>query len=323
MTLSRWGVKLMAGLGVALMAALPAAAATRIVKQLELAPGGRLIVESDLGNVTVQGGAPSGASIVLTADRNDLEKDYEMTFTAAAGTAHVTIKRRQAVSWFGLWSNPHEDATIAVSVPRATAATVRLSGGNITVAALDGETDLRSSGGSIHAHDLSGRLTAKSSGGNVEARAIRGDVVLASSGGEILAADIRGEVDAASSGGGVDIARVSGGVHGRSSGGNVTIRDAGGRVVAGSSGGSVKVGFAPGNAHGGEVQSSGGSVEVRLDPAVGLNLDAASSGGTVTCKLPVTSQGKVSEHRLEGVLKGGGQPLRVRSSGGEVEIRGL
>ncbi len=322
MRLSRVGVMLGTGLVAALAAVQPAAAATRIVKQLDLAPGGRLVIESALGNVTVHGGAASGAAVVITSERSGLDKDYEMTFESLPGTARIVIKRRHE-PWFGFWNVRGDDTMIAVTVPRATASSIRLSGGDIEVAGLDGEADLHSSGGSIHAHDLAGRLTAKSSGGDVEARAIRGNALLASSGGRIHAVSVQGEVDAASSGGNVDVEQVSGAVHGRSSGGDVTIRGAGGRVVAGSSGGSVRVGFAPGNAQGGEVQSSGGSIEVRLDPAVGLNLDARASGGSVSCKLPVTAQGRATEHRVEGTLRGGGQPLRVRSSGGSVEIAAL
>jgi DUF4097 and DUF4098 domain-containing protein YvlB len=310
------------GIGAGLLIAAPAVAGTRIERHLALEPGGRLIVESDIGDVAVRGDAASGAAVLLTSDRDDLEKDYEMAFEARPGEAQITIKRRHSgawLSWSG-WNHRQEATAIRVSVPRTTAARVRLRGGDIDVSGLAGAAELRSSGGSIAIHDLTGKVDARSSGGNLEARNIHGDAHLESSGGNVGAIAVAGGVDAASSGGNLHLEQVAGDVRGRSSGGDVTVQAAGGRVIASSSGGEVRVSFAAGNARGGEISSSGGGVKVRVDPAVGLTLDAYSSGGSVECSLPVTVQGKLSAHHLKGVLKGGGERLMLRSSGGGVHL---
>jgi hypothetical protein len=319
-----WMVALTMGLGAGLLAAAPVQGATRIEKHLALAPGGRLIVKTEVGSVVVRGDAASGATVVVSSDRDDLEKDYQLTFDATAGQAQVVVKRRHAGwSWFGGWGLWRGRTEIAVSVPRATSASVHASGGRIEVSGLQGETDLGSSGGSVHVRDLAGKLDARSSGGRIEASELRGDVRLHSSGGSVHASSVQGTVVAGSSGGGVHLERISGNVHASSSGGGVTVREAGGRVEASSSGGRVVVSFAPGNAHGGDIGSSGGGVVVRLDANVSLNLDASSSGGSVTCDLPVTVQGKVSRHSLHGNLRGGGERLHLQSSGGGIRIAAL
>jgi hypothetical protein len=313
-----------AGTGVAALAAAPAQGATRIEKHLALEPGGQLIVESEIGSVVVRGDAASGAAVVLTADRDDLEKDYEMTFAASPGQVQVIVKRRdRGWGWFEGWQHWRGKVEIAVSVPRATAASVHTSGGRIDVSDLQGNADLKSSGGAVVAHQLAGKLEAHSSGGRVEVRDLRGDLRLSSSGGGVYATAVQGEVEAWSSGGSVHLEQVAGSVRARSSGGGVTIRGAGGRVKASSSGGSVAVSFAAGNAHGGDIESSGGGVEVRVDPAVGLDVDATSSVGTVSCDLPVTGQGKSSGRSIHGALHGGGERLHVRSSGGGIRIGAL
>jgi hypothetical protein len=319
----RW-MAVAAGLGIAALAAGPAHGETRIEKHLALAPGGRLIVKSDVGSVVVRGDAASGAAVVVTSDRDDLEKEFEMSFDAAPGQAQVIIKRRgHGSSWFGGWQHWRGRVEIAISVPRATAASVHTSGGRIEASGLEGDAELRSSGGSVVAHDLAGKLDAESSGGAVEVRDLRGDLHLSSSGGAVRATSVRGAVEARSSGGSVHLEQVAGDVRADSSGGGVTVRGAGGRVAASSSGGPVAVSFAAGNAHGGDIGSSGGGVEVRVDPAVGLDVDAATSGGSVSCDLPVTVQGKISRHSLHGVLHGGGERLRVHSSGGGIRIAPL
>jgi DUF4097 and DUF4098 domain-containing protein YvlB len=320
-----WRLAVAAWLGAMALLAAPALAELRTEKHLALGPGGRLVIESQIGNVALRGvDGAAGATVVVTANRDDLEKDYEIRFEEAPGEARVTIKRRNP-SWWNALGLSHDRVEIAASVPRAAAANVHVSGGDIEVASLDGAVTVASSGGNIHAKDLAGKLDAHSSGGDVDVHDCRGDVELASSGGNVRAVAIRGRVNARSSGGEVRIERAAGDVHGSSSGGGVEILQAGGRVVAGSSGGEVKVSFAPGNAHGGEITSSGGGVEIRVDRAVSLDVEASSSGGSVDCKLPLTVQGKArySAHRVEGKLGGGGEHLSVRASGGDVSIESL
>ena len=316
-----------AGLGAAAMMAGmagPAQGAVRIEKHLALAPGGRLSVSTEIGSVVVRGDAASGAAVVVTSDRDDLERDYEMSFVATPGQAQVIVKRRhRGWSWFDGWQHWRGHVEIAVDVPRATAVSVRASGGRVEASGLQGDAELSSSGGAVVAHELAGKLVAHSSGGSVEVRDLRGDLRLSSSGGSVRATSVQGAVDAQSSGGSVHLEQVAGSVRADSSGGRVEIRGAGGRVAAASSGGPVAGSFAAGNGHGGDVESSGGGVEVRIDPAVGLDLDAATSGGSVSCDLPVTVQGQLSRHSLRGVLHGGGERLHLRSSGGGIRIAAL
>lgn len=312
-----WPVVLAGGL----MAAVPAHADLRIEKHLTLPPGGRLIVKTEVGSVVVRGSAASGAAVLVTSDRDDLEKDYKLSFTATAGQAQVLVKRRNP-SWFGDW-HWRGKVEIAVNVPRATAASVHASGGRIEVSGLAGGAELSSSGGSVTAYDLAGKVDSRSSGGSVEVHDLRGDLHISSSGGSVRAAAVQGAVEADSSGGSVHLERVTGNVHAESSGGSVTIVEADGRVTASSSGGPVAVRFTAGNAHGGDLDSSGGGVEVHVDPAVGLTVDASSSDGPVSCDLPLTVQGKISRHSLHGALHGGGELLHLRSSGGGIRIAPL
>ncbi len=319
----QWHGTAATALGAALLAVSPAWAEVRIEKHLALAPGGRLVVDSSVGSVTARGDAASGATVVLTSDRDDLEKKYDIRFESAANEVRVTVKRRAGTGWFGDWQGDRGKTAIAISVPRATVTSVRLSGGNIDLAGLDGGSDLRSSGGNVTAASMSGKVVAESSGGDVTARSIRGDVDISSSGGNLTAEAIQGNLTAGSSGGGVHVDRIAGDVVAKSSGGDVSVKSAGGRVVAYSSGGSVRVSFAAGNGHGGEVSSSGGAVDVQVDPAAHLNIDASASGGSVDCSLPLTMHGHLSHGHVEGTLQGGGAVLKLHSSGGGVSIAAL
>ena len=92
--------------------------------------------------------------------------------------------------------------------------------------------------------------------------------------------------------------------------------------MAESSGGPVSAVLAAGNSAGGSLSSSGGGVRVTIARDTRLSIDASSSGGSVSCELPVQSQGKQSRTALRGDLNGGGPTLKLRSSGGGIQIDG-
>lgn len=314
-------------LGAGALFAAPAAADFRLEKNLNLAPGGELVVETAGGSVTVAGGAATGARIVVTSDRDqaDVEERYTFDFSNDGNTAKVINRRRGAGSgWFdGLFNWGHGlNLHFEIQVPRQTRVDLQSSGGGIRVSNLQGTARLRSSGGAVRAFDLVGEVDAKSSGGGVEVRRVRGDARLASSGGRVTAEQITGDVVAESSGGGVEVSEVSGDVDANSSGGGVHVNGVGGKVTAESSGGPVSAVLAANNTAGGSLSSSGGGVRVDVDPGARLSIDASSSGGSVVCDLPVTVQGKQSRSSLRGQLNGGGAPLTLRSSGGGIHIGG-
>ena len=255
----------------------------RLEKHLPIAAGGSFSIASEAGGIDVRGGNGTEAVVVVTSNREDFAEIYNLRFeTPAPDRVEVVIERKShgPSSWF----NGNHRTRISVTLPKSVA------------------TEVSSSGGGIDIADLTGKVAAESSGGGVAVTNLGGAANLSSSGGSIDAANVGGDMDASSSGGGV------------------AIRDAHGKVVAESSGGAVSVTFAAGNAMGGNLSSSGGGVEARLDPAVALEIDASSSGGSVDCDLPLTVRGKIGRDDIHGTLNGGGALLKLRSSGGGIDI---
>lgn len=255
----------------------------RLEKRLPLAAGGTFSLSSEAGGIEVRGGDGTEAVIVVTSNRDDFASVYDLRFeTPRPDRVEVVLARksRGPSSWF----EGNHRTQVTVTLPKSAAAELESSGGGIDVAGLDGKVTAESSGGGVHASRLGGAAS------------------LSSSGGSISADDIGGDLEADSSGGGVQV------------------REAHGAVVAESSGGAVSVGFAAGNAKGGSLSSSGGGVAATIDPAVGLEIDASSSGGSVDCDLPLTVRGKIGRDDVHGTLNGGGPLLKLRSSGGGIDI---
>ena len=68
--------------------------------------------------------------------------------------------------------------------------------------------------------------------------------------------------------------------------------------------------------------TSGGEVRVTVPSGLGFQLDAATSGGTIRADgLAIVLSSEGSHHdRLAGAVAGGGPKIRLRSSGGDIEI---
>jgi len=280
--------------------AVPAAAESRIEKNLELQPGGRFTVDSEVGSVTVTGTSRPGAHIVITSDRIDLNTELEFTFTSVGGWASVTARRKHESEWSHNYS-----AHFEIEVPTETRTEVHTGGGSITLSGLHGDSDVKTSGGAIEVTGLSGSLEAHTSGGPIRLREVTGNAHVATSGGPIDVEALEGNLQAHTSGGGIRIDRVSG------------------SVEAKSSGGPIRVTYSPGNHHGGVLETSGGSIEVAIDPSANLNLDASTSGGSVSSDLPVRVVGTVSRSRMQGSIGSGGEELRLHTSGGSIRIHAL
>lgn len=304
-------------------AGLPAWSGSRIERTFALGSGGELIVDTEVGGVTVVGIQGSEAHVVVTSRNDDIESDFKFDFVESPGRLEIKIdKRGSGISrWFG-WTKGG-GLKLEIEVPSDTRVDVDTAGGAIEVASIDRDVRLDTSGGGIRARHVGGNVDADTSGGGIEIEDVDGDVVADTSGGGIDVRRVRGSVNADTSGGGIRISDIGGDIDADTSGGGIEITGAAGSVRADTSGGPVEVAFTRGNASGGSLSSSGGGVTVRLDPAAGLDLDASSSGGSVVSNVEVAIRGRVSRNSIQGRIGGGGAQLKLRSSAGSIHIEPL
>lgn len=275
-------------------------AGSQINKTLKLNPGGHFVLEADQGSVSVTGSDQTGANIVITSNRDDLNELFDFSFEEEPGGVRVRARRRDFWNWFW-FTNLHFE----IWVPKATTLEIRTAGGTISTYSIQGDADLRTSGGSIEVWRLKGKLRAQTSGGSVRVR------------------DVQGDAELGTSGGGIEADSVDGWLMARTSGGSIRIDRATGRVEARTSGGSVHATFTGGNSHGGVLETSGGSIDARLDTGANLEIDASTSGGSVSSDLPIRTFGTYSSHELRGTLGSGGETLRLRTSGGSIRLGSL
>jgi len=284
----------------ALALTIPTLADSRIEKTLSLAPGGRFVLDADSGSVSVAGSDQSGANIVITSNRDDLQNLFEFKFEEDAGAVRVRAERRSSWGWFDSLNLHYE-----IRVPKSVTLDIKTGGGGIELSSIAGDAELKTSGGSIQVSGLTGKLHAQTSGGHVRAEEVQGDADLETSGGGIEADAVDGALTARTSGGSIHIERVTG------------------RVEAHTSGGGITAVLSKKNAHGGALETSGGSISASVDPAANLEIEASTSGGHVSSDLPIRVSGSISSHSLHGSLGNGGETLLLHTSGGSIHLAAL
>ncbi len=179
--------------------------------------------------------------------------------------------------------------------------------------------DVKTAGGRIDVQDLQGDVQATTSGGRIDLEEIIGDVDVTTSGGRIQAQEIEGDLSARTSGGSIRVSEVTGRVNARTSGGSIRVKEAGGEVIANTSGGPVEVRFD--GVPEGRLRTSGGSIDVEVDESASFDLHAETSGGRVEIDDELEFRGESKRSKFDGQVGGGGPPLDVRTSGGNVRIR--
>src|SRR5262245_26481110 len=298
-----------------------------IRKNFNVAEGGTLIIDTDLGDINVNPAAGGVSIQVLRRARtssqskaNDLFRDFDLTFAQEGNNVRVTGKYDRPWRWFNFFGNDL-DVKFVVTVPARYNVDLRTSGGDMHVGDLNGEVRAKTSGGDLDLGHIGGVVEAHTSGGDVSIAGARADVKLSTSGGDVSVGDAAGAVNARTSGGDIEVSRAASSLVAHTSGGSISIGEAHGTIDASTSGGSINAHLVQQPRGDSQLKTSGGGITLTLAPNVAVDLDAHTSGGDIETDVPVTLLGKQSESTLNGKLNGGGPRVVLRTSGGDIRLR--
>jgi Toastrack DUF4097 len=172
-------------------------------------------------------------------------------------------------------------------------------------------------------------LQARTSDGNVTLSGLQGDLSLTTGDGNLTLDQVSGNLRIKSGDGQVKITNAAGAIEARTSDGNLTVDGLFRAVALHTSDGSLDVSLREGTQLGeaSTIQSSDGSVTIRVPQNFAADLNVHTSDGHVDCALPLTmdhyQSGENQGHELHGKLNGGGAPLTVHTSDGNVRIEYL
>jgi hypothetical protein len=162
------------------------------------------------------------------------------------------------------------------------------------------------------------RLRARADSGGIDVRGIKGPVDCHTDSGGIHATEIDSEVRAGADSGGIHIRRVNGPVYARADSGGIDALEIAGSVDAEADSGGVRVSQTMPAAI--KAYTDSGGAEITLARTGGYDIRANAGSGHVTAP-DVSVSGKISQHEVNGRLRGGGALVDVRSDSGNIGIR--
>ncbi len=260
-------------------------------KSFSIPSGGKLVVDVDFGGIEVTSHAGDQVEVRVERkvsrgtkeDEQEFLQDRPVVFSQDGNTLTVRSRAEKKNAWN--WKGKQRlEGKYTISVPRQFHTQLKTSGGSVEIQNLDGDAQLHTSGGNIRVAGGGGTLKGHTSGGSIAVKEFRGPVQVNTSGGSVQIEDVTGTVEGSTSGGSV----------------------------------SASLKAMPESV---KLSTSGGNVTLRVPDNAAFDLDAATSGGSAGSELPVTITGKKSGSRLQGPVNGGGKPVVLRTSGGNVWVR--
>lgn len=308
---------------------LKGATEERIERRFEVRAGGQVTIEVDFGAIEVvahdrgEVAVEVWRQVNLGSERKEKEFLAERPVSIEKVGDEVTVKVTRSLNpgmgWS--WRGNRRQALYKIAVPVQTRLNLLTSGGHVEVKGVGADVEARTSGGSIRFQQLTGTLEGKTSGGRIEVLECRGKTVVETSGGSIEIRGGGGDLEAETSGGAIRVGPYGGPVRVSTSGGGITVENVAGEVRGTTSGGSIRAILTAPVVGPVRLETSGGSIAVTAPESAAFDLDASTSGGGVQSELPVTTTGKTRRGELVGSVNGGGERVKLRTSGGSVRVR--
>lgn len=255
-----------------------------------------LYVKAGGADVKVESWNKLEANIKIYGNRRAADK---MEFEIYQDGDVVKIIARRRGSFFN-FSFGGFDVRIEVKVPKNFNAHLESSGGDISVANLNGGFKLKTSGGDVFLSDTNGKLLSETSGGDITLTNHKGSMELSTSGGDIVCKKVEGDMNASTSGGEI----------------NAIITN--GKIEAKTSGGDIDIDYS-GTNKGIYASTSGGDIRIKLPSDFKANA-RFESHGEIENNFQSSKSLKVRRGFSSAELNGGGEDLHLQNNGGDITV---
>jgi DUF4097 and DUF4098 domain-containing protein YvlB len=283
----------------------------------------QLVISSDDGNIEVMPSDQNNIEVhyivkrnnkLLTISRAELEKEVTLETTSSVNRLTIGVKYPKILHL--PQANNHITVSLKIHVPKQTACNLNTSDGNISVTGLISDQVIKTSDGNILVSNIKGSVRGNTSDGNILIKEIRGSVDLKSGDGHISLEDIVGNTSSSTGDGNMKAIRIRGDLSLKTSDGHIEFEGIEGSVTAITSDRHIR-----GNVI--ELQkklsleTGDGNIEVAVPDRLGLNLNIR--GSSIHTPLKIFS-GESGQHSIQGKLNGGGIPVELKASEGNIKL---
>jgi formylmethanofuran dehydrogenase subunit D len=315
-----------------------------MVKSLSAESIEQVKVQTPGGSIVVEAVSPSEARVEVYIRsgkwkenlskeeiKKRLDEDYELTVTVAEKKLVAIAKNKsKKMNWKNALS-----ISFKVFVAKNISTDLSTSGGSINLTGVSGNQRFITSGGSLTVANVSGKINGTTSGGSISVSNSSDEIELTTSGGSISAANCTGKIKLTTSGGSLKLDELSGDIEANTSGGNINGSNIGGTLSSNTSGGNIHLDMLTcsldaattgGNISIGikelgkyiKLNNSGGNIELEMPKGKGLDIDFSAS--KINTNGLENFTGRSEKGIMKGTLNGGGIPVALKSTSGNISF---
>lgn len=276
------------------------------VKQFTVSGKTAVKAETVGGNISVTGQQGNDARVEMyvrgSSSNSRLSEDeirerlenFDITISQEGNTIVASAKPKRNINW----NNKGISVSFKVYVPRETSTDLNATGGNISLAGLSGKQEAETSGGNISLGEITGDARVETAGGNISIGQYEGKLDVNCSGGNISLDNARGEIKVSTAGGNINVSGVAGSVEAHTSGGNIRAKVTEVEKYL-------------------TLSTSGGNITASIPENKGIDLDIRADRISSNLR---EFKGYLGKEKIEGSINGGGIPVKMRTSGGNISL---
>lgn len=301
------------------------------LEQLEISPGGKLIMKNIKGDILIEGSDKSRLRCkeIFTVKTHNKSEVREIFLENRS----YIEKNDNAVIITGQNNYENYYSRFEIIIPKNYSIDTKTKGGDITALKINGVIKMQTAGGDLEGDQIQGdivwhttggdvsiensggKIDIQTEGGDIELENIKSEIKIRSSGGDIQVYNLQGSGSAKTSGGDIDINLLEG-THfaAVTSGGDITIDNSSIDIQAKTFGGDIRISKA---AYKLELNTSGG--DISLDRLEG-DLSAESSGGDIAAG-NIIGSAFIKTAGGDITVKSINKDLDISSSGGDITVK--
>lgn len=244
----------------------------------------------------------------------ELEEKVELEIIDSGDRLDIKIRQNNGNRWTD-WKNRY-NVSCEIYVPSNTSCYLKSSDGDISVVDLNASQKCKTSDGNILARNIGGDLNASTSDGDVVVENINGNIHIETSDGDLKADQVDGDARLATSDGDISLYKVTGMIEVSTSDGDITFNECAGSFIGVSSDGSIRGNLVKLNGKLSAVTSDG-NIDISIPEGVGIDLKMKGEDLNIP-RMEIS--GKINEHSIQGKVNGGGVPVELITSDGDVTL---
>ena len=283
----------------------------------------QLMVYSSDGNIDVVSSQGNKIEVFYVARRNNkvlkvsreaVEEELILEVTHDKNSLKIVVKNRKED--FSFFSTDRIHVNFRIHVPKETLSDLKTSDGNISLVGLTGDQQCKTSDGNIRIANVQGNITGRTSDGDISVNEVKGSVGISTSDGNVELNNIVGDVTSSTSDGNIMLTNVEGNTSAKTSDGHITFKELSGSLTGSTTDGNIRGNFVQLKRQL-TARTGDGNIDITIPDQLGLDLDINGE----SLHVPLNNfSGKSDERYIRGTSNGGGIPVKLSTSDGNVTL---